>query len=232
MPAASSLELEKQCLELDAAQRLRLLAWNTLPLLQLSVATLLVLVPTFSWSVRLALVVGWIFVVPALAARLVLARWSEPTRDVPFASDAFFKWWAISNLQALFNRLPMLEEVLRLVPGLYSAWLRLWGARIGRTTFWAPGTRVLDRSFLEIGDDVVLGAGARLSSHLIVSHAEGGMRLQVAPIRIGDGAVVGGCSVLGPGSEIAPREATNACQVLPPFSRWENGRRVRAQTDA
>ena len=232
MPAASLREVEDQRLELRAGQRLRLLAWNAVPFLQLAVAALLALGPWFTWTVRLVLVVGWIFIVPALAVRLLLARRSAPTSDVPFASDAFFRWWAVSNLQALFNRLPLLEEALRLVPGLYSAWLRLWGARIGRTTYWAPGTSILDRPFVEIGDDVVLGVGVKCSSHLLMSRSEGDLRLLVAPIRIGDGAIVGGYSVLGPGAEIAPREATPACQILPPFSRWENGRRARGRSDA
>ena len=38
-------------------------------------------------------------------------------------------------------------------------------------------------------------------------------------------------AVLGPGSEIVARETTTACQVMPPFSRWEKGRRLRAQSE-
>lgn len=229
MRVASSPEAQELREALTPRQRLRLLAWNGLPLFQVAVAVLLVGGPWFGWSVRLLALIGWVFVVPPLVARLLLSRWSVPSEDVAFGSDDFFRWWAVSNLQGLFNRLPFLEESLRLFPGLYSAWLRLWGARIGRLTYWSPGVVVLDRPFIEIGDHVVCGVGVNLSSHLILHKAPGGLRLHVAPIRIGDGAIVGGYTVVGPGTEIAPHQATNACQALRPFTRFERGRRLRAE---
>jgi hypothetical protein len=84
---------------------------------------------------------------------------------------------------------------------------------------------VLDRPFLHVGEHVVVGTGVKLSAHLLARDREGQLQLQVAPITLGDGAIVGGYSVLGPGTEIAPHETTIACQVMPPFSRWERGRR-------
>lgn len=115
---------------------------------------------------------------------------------------------------------------MRLVPGLYSPWLRLWGARIGRLTYWSAGTLLTDRSFLSIGDDVVFGAGVRLNSHVITKGADGKLELLLAPIKIGDRVVVGGYSLLTAGTELSPDEATRAFLISPPFSVWKAGKRV------
>ena len=114
-----------------------------------------------------------------------------------------------------------------MVPAVYSAWLRLWGSKIGRLVFWSPGTQILDRSFLEVGDDVLFGAGVRLNPHVMVRNDSGQNELILAPIKIGARAVVGGYSLLAPGSEIMPDEATHACLLLPPFSKWHNGKRIK-----
>ena len=87
----------------------------------------------------------------------------------------------------IFCRLPMLEEIMRLVPGLYSLWLRLWGARVGRLTYWGAGLRILDRSFLHIGDDVIFGAAVRLNPHVLTRNEQGEMELILAGIVMATG---------------------------------------------
>jgi acetyltransferase-like isoleucine patch superfamily enzyme len=129
----------------------------------------------------------------------------------------------------VFCRIPALEEVLRLVPGLYSQWLRLWGARIGRFTYWSAGTLITDRSFLSIGDYVVLGAGVRLNSHVLAPDSDGTVELLLASIKIGDRVMVGGYSLLTAGTEIASGENTRAFLISPPFSSWKAGKRVREE---
>ncbi|HUJ71965.1 MAG TPA: hypothetical protein VLZ30_06955 [Verrucomicrobiae bacterium] len=93
-------------------------------------------------------------------------------------------------------------------------------------TYWAAGLRVLDRSFLHIGDDVVFGAAVRLNPHVLARNAEGKLELILATVRIGDRAVIGGYSLLTAGSEVAADECTRALLLSPPFSRWQDGRRV------
>ena len=68
----------------------------------------------------------------------------------------------VSSARRLFLRFPVLEEILRLVPGLYSLWLRAWGSRIGKLTYWAPQTSYSIAGCLDIGDHVVFGAGVRI----------------------------------------------------------------------
>jgi hypothetical protein len=212
---------------LSVRQRILVMALNALPLLH---AVVVLGVGFWSWAGAHWRVLGALLVLyllPALAARVIVKGFPIRATRMEMGSPDFFKWWALHNMQALFCRLPLLEEVLRLVPSLYSAWLRLWGSRIGRLVYWAPGTRVIDRSFLEVGDDVLFGAGVELIPHLMTRNERGETELLLAPIRIGARAVVGGYSLLAAGTEIPPDEATRAHLLSPPFTKWERGKRVR-----
>lgn len=175
--------------------------------------------------------IAMLYLAPALAARIVMALVPVPEGRIPVGTRAFFAWWALANLQMLFCRLPILEELMRLIPGLYSLWLRLWGARIGRLTYWGAGLRILDRSFLQIGDDVVFGAAVRLNPHVMVRNERGEMELLLASIVVGNRAVVGGYSLLTAGTELGANECTRAFLISPPFSQWREGKRVAKKDD-
>ena len=134
----------------------------------------------------------------------------------------FLKWWTCFQCQVLFLRFPALEEIIRLVPGCYSLWLRLWGSRIGKLTYWAPRTSILDRGFLDIGDNVIFGAGVKLNSHVM----EKG-KLLLAPVKIGHRSLIGGYSLLTAGTEISEGETVRAFLISPPFSKWKDNKRIR-----
>lgn len=213
--------------QLSTGKRLLVLLINYLQFVQVIVLAGTLYWPWSGWPWRIATAVAGLYLLPPLAARLVLA-WRRPASErMAVGSRDFFVWWLLFNLQALFNRFPALEEMLRLVPALYSAWLRLWGARLGKLIYWAPGTLILDRSFLDIGDLVLFGAGVRLNPHVIVRSEQGGMELILSPIRIGDQATIGGYALLTAGTSIAAGEVTRAMLLSPPFSRWKDGRRER-----
>lgn len=211
-------------------RRLLLLLLNLLPLAHVVLLVGLGTIAFGSWPARTAAVLAALYLLPPIAARTGLAGMGIREGSIAFGSRDFFVWWFSMQWQVVFCRFPALEEILRLVPGLYSAWLRLWGARVGRLTYWAPGTLILDRSFLCIGDDVVFGAGVRLNAHVIVREESGESRLLLATIRIGERAQIGGYSLLTAGTTIAPGETTRAFLLSPPFSSWEGGRRVRSDT--
>jgi hypothetical protein len=90
---------------------------------------------------------------------------------------------------------------------------------------------VLDREYLDIGDDVVFGAGVRLNGHVILRNRQGRLELAVGPIKIGSGAAVGGYSLLTAGTEIAAGESTRAHLLSPPFTVWRDGKRFRGDCD-
>ena len=112
------------------------------------------------------------------------------------------------------------------MPGLYGTWLRLWGARVGKLIYWGAGLRILDRSFVAIGNGVIFGATVRLNPHVLARSKTGEVELILATITIGDESLIGGYSLLAAGSEIAPGECTRAFLISPPFSKWKDGLRI------
>lgn len=196
--------------------RLAMLVLNLIPPLH-AAGSIACLFTPWPWLFPIAL-----YLLPLLPGRLLREALRSAPLEIPLGSPDFLKWWACFQCQVLFLRFPALEEILRLIPGLYSLWLRLWGSRIGRLTYWAPGTLIIDRGFLDIGDGVVFGAGVRINPHVV----EDGT-LKLAPVSIGDGAAIGGYSLLTAGSVIFPGETTRAFLISPPFSKWKDGKRIR-----
>lgn len=192
-----------------------MLLLNLVPLLHAAATVGCVLSP-YPWLAPAVL-----YLAPLVPGRLLRESLRKVPAEIAIGSPAFLRWWACFQCQVLFLRFPALEELLRLVPGAYSLWLRLWGSRVGRLTYWAPGTIILDRGFLEIGDHVVFGAGVRLNPHVMARD------LSLAPVKIGDGAMIGGYSLLTAGTEIAAGEATRAFLISPPFSLWKDAKRTR-----
>jgi hypothetical protein len=172
--------------------------------------------------IALALLYG----LPPLATRVLLALCPVPPGSHRIGCKAFLVWWATAQFQMIFCRLPALEEILRLIPGLYSMWLRLWGSKVGRLTFWAPGLRILDRSFLRIGDDVVFGAGVRLNPH-VIADVDGQKLLHLAPITLENRVQIGGYSLLTAGVKVEADESPRSFSLLPPFSLWSKGHRQK-----
>jgi len=196
--------------------RLAMLLLNLVPLLH-AAATIACILSPYPWLAPAVL-----YLAPLIPGRILRETLRSSPPEIAIGSSAFLRWWACFQCQALFLRFPALEELLRLVPGIYSLWLRLWGSRIGALTYWAPGTIILDRGFLEIGDKVVFGAGVRINPHVMENNS-----LLLAPVKIGDDAMIGGYSLLTAGTEIAAGEATRAFLISPPFSKWKNGKRSR-----
>jgi hypothetical protein len=214
---------------MPARQRMAMLLMGYFPMLHASGALLLGIDACLSRSAGLALASGaCLFGLPPLLARLGGLLKPLPHGRVDVGDPAFLGWWWAFQCQMIFNRLPVLEECLRLIPGAYSFWLRLWGSRIGRLVYWAPGMRILDRGLLEIGNGVLFGAGVRLNPHVITRESDGRMLLSVAPVRIGQGVLMGGYSLATAGCSIAEHESPSAHSLLPPFCEWRDGRRVRA----
>ncbi|MBI3551606.1 MAG: hypothetical protein HY077_03745 [Elusimicrobia bacterium] len=226
MPAASS-DNEPAVVDLTRSQQLLVVALNYIPFLEAVSAAAILAFSSGTLPCRALESILFLYLVPPLSTRILFAVFGRPEGRIPAGERAFFVWWASLQLQIVFCRFPGLEEGLRLLPGVYSVWLRLWGSRIGRLTYWSPGTAVLDRSYLNIGDDVTFGAGVRLNGHVLAKNERGRVELLLAPIIIGDRASVGGYSLLTSGTEVAADEATKATLLSPPFSVWKDGHRVR-----
>jgi hypothetical protein len=168
---------------------------------------------------------AWILLLPAILCRVSDRCW--PVRGVhPAASAAARRWWWQQQLQMPFNRVALIEEVMRLVPGLYQCWLWLWGSRVSPLCVFAPEVAVTDRHLLRIGRAAIIGHGCLLGGHL-VHRGEGGWMVRVDVVTVGSGAVIGARALLAPGSSVAADEEFTATLPLPPGHRWEGGRRIK-----
>lgn len=181
----------------------RLVSLFPLLVLTMSAAALALALVT-SCAGWLALVPAVVYFVPPLCFRL--HEKISPLREGLQSLDApeYSPWWGSLQIQNIYNALPALEAILRIVPGCYSAWLRLWGSKIGRGVAWTPRVEISDRSLLEIGDRVIFATKVAHYAHVVDRRTkDGSLRLFVKRIRIGGGAFLGAGSRLGPGAEIA-----------------------------
>ena len=145
----------------------------------------------------------FVYIFPILCFRLHSLFWPL-VFGVSDISSGYSPWWASYQMQRLFIALPSLEALLRLLPGVYSFWLRLWGAKIGKGVLWTPRVEILDRSLLEIGDRVIVGHEVKFIGHFIRLSASGRLKLYVNPVKVGAHAFLGAGSRLGPGASVEP----------------------------
>lgn len=155
--------------------------------------------PTLDRAVVLALSV---YGVP-LAAFKLLER-TTPIEEGPSYLDRpeFSPWWAGHQVQTVLNAFPAFETVLRVLPGVYSAWLRHWGGTVGSGVYWTARAEVLDRNLVDVGDRVVVGHAVIFCSH-IIKPTKNGLFLWVKRVQVGAGAVLGAECRLGPGARVA-----------------------------
>ena len=214
---------------LSPPRKVVILLFNMIPGLQVASFIVAVYLLPQTPLINLAIATALLFLLPPLTSLLVLRLSDIKNKTIIIGSNEYLIWWFLACQQTLFSRLSFLEECIRLIPGLYSLWLRLWGSQIGSLTYWAPGTRILDRSFLNIGDSVILGLGTRLSPHVIMKDDYGTLMLHLDTITVEDNSVIGGYSLLSAGTRILKGSATRAFTISPPYSIWKDTKRVRSR---
>ena len=179
----------------------RILSFYPAFILSLAVATLI----WFGYRpspVQPAAFVFILYLLPPLTLRLHQAIFPLREGLSKLSAPGYSPWWGAHQIQLLYIALPMLEAILRLVPGLYSAWLRLWGSKIGRQVYWTPNVEIIDRSMIEIGHRAVLGHKCKLLGHAIKPKGDA-VVLYLRKIKIGNDVFIGAGSRLGPGATIA-----------------------------
>jgi acetyltransferase-like isoleucine patch superfamily enzyme len=123
--------------------------------------------------------------------------------------------------------------LLRSTP-VWSMYVRLNGARIGRRV-WINSVGVTDHCLLDLGDDVVIGAGVHMSGHTV----EHGV-VKTAPVRIGAGSTVGVNAHVEIGADIGPGCQIGSLAMVPKYSVLRGpgvfvgvpARRVESETPA
>ncbi len=110
-------------------------------------------------------------------------------------------WWGSYQFQLIYITFPCLESLLRLIPGAFSLWLRLWGSQIGCHVIWTPALQLSDRGLLHVGDRVIFGHDVGLYCHIIKPKRDN-LMLYVRSIQIGGDVFVGAGSRLAAGVQI------------------------------
>lgn len=176
------------------------------PLL-LTVAAFLALGVFAAWpnGATAFLVVFVIYLLPPMVLRIML-RWAPLKPGIIAINErTFCSWLASHHIQAFYDALPYLESLLRVIPGFYSAWLRMWGSRVGYGVDWPVRIDVLDREMMDIGNRVVFAREVELSAH-VRQKTETGLRVLVRSVRIGGHAFIGSGVRMGPGA-VAPHDS-------------------------
>jgi acetyltransferase-like isoleucine patch superfamily enzyme len=217
---------------LDTQQNFRykylLFGINFFPFIHTAITFLFLLNTLSIFGFGVSIVYFYFF--PPFLARLLLRFFPIHSNSIKVESNEFTYWWILFQLQIVFSRLFFLEELLRLVPGLYSIWLRSWGSKIGSFVIWSPGVRIYDRTMLVVGNNVVLGAGAQISSHLY-SKQDGESTILFDKVVIGTNVILGGNSIIGPGVVIHDGEITPATLLLPPYSHFKDNKRIKIKSN-
>lgn len=158
-----------------------------------------------------------IYLEPPLLWRVVKKIWGQPegVSYLGVKTKEGNSWWVAFHLQQLFNTFHFFEQLLTLFPGVYSAWLRLWGSEIGKKVNWTPESRLVDRTHLRIGDRVLIGNHSYLAAHAIKKRGDKYL-LYVKAVEVGADAVLAYRVTLAPGAVVEPGSFIEAGKAVYP----------------
>lgn len=160
-----------------------------------------------------ALLLFIVYVLPPIVLRVML-RWAPLQQGIACIDGrSFCPWLASHHIQAFYDALPYLESLLRVIPGFYSMWLRMWGSRVGYGVEWPVRIDVLDRNLMDIGNRVVFSREVELAAHVRQKMDGGGSRVLVRTVRIGGYAFLGAGVRVGPGASV-PHNANVPAMTL------------------
>lgn len=209
----------------------------TLPASVLAVSTFLAM-----WVVATAgaLYDHWIVVLVAPAAFLggglavvcVVAgfKWLAVGRYVPRTEplwSPFVRWSELVTGLYEAAAVPALLQALSGTPML-GPLLRLFGTHVGRRTL-VDTTYLTEFDLVHLGDDVTIGAGVSLQTHLFEDRV-----MKMSDVRIAEGASVGARSVVlydaevGPDSTLGPLSLVMKGETLTGGTHWQG---IPAQSD-
>lgn len=178
-----------------------LLAWTADEPVARVVATSFAIVPSYALF-AIVLMFG-----SALASRVTGWR-TQPDAEMRLADLD----WPLLD----WVRYMVAIHVVRLFAGslfrgtpIWSAYLRLNGARVGRRVY-VNSLAVSDHNLLDFGDDVVIGGDVHLSGHTV----ERGF-VKTATVRLGNHATIGLGSLISIGVTIGPGVQIGALSLVP-----------------
>jgi len=199
------------------------LALNYVPLLHVVSGITLALAAFATPAARAACLALWIYLLPPVVSRITLAAFGRPAGRATLDTRDYRVWWFLTQWQMVFNRLPWLEELLRLVPGLYPLWIALWGGRLHQFAYVSPGVLITDRYLVDVGRGAVLGMKSTLAGHIAVRDDSGRFVVIIGTPTVESEAIVGGEAGIGPGATLRTGHLLPAGRRIAPFSVWPRG---------
>ena len=179
----------------------QILAFFPTVIMALSGVAFLWLCRSDSWIVaicRLLLLLFTLYGLPVLTYR-IHSHFHPLKEGISYLKgEKYSPWWGSHQIQAIYIAFPLLETVLRLIPGVFSAWLRLWGANIGKQVYWGSIGEISDRGSLKVCDRALIGHRVGFYAHIIKPKRQN-LLLYVKQIKIGEGAFIGSGSYIGAG---------------------------------
>ena len=151
------------------------------------------------------------------------------TEGVSYLRDEQYSpWWGAHQIQSIYIAFPILETVLRLIPGVFSAWLRLWGAQVGKQVYWGSIGEISDRELLRVGDNALIGHRVGFYAHIIKPKRDN-LLLYVKAIEIGENAFVGSGSYIGAGVVVTPNAYLESGSEIHPNKTVTGHKRTDSQ---
>jgi hypothetical protein len=130
-------------------------------------------------------------------ARLIFGQKTEGAYKVGKHAKIGNLWLIYYQLQLIYTHFSAFERFLRLFPGAYSAWLRLWGSKIGKAINWTAECQIVDRGHLVVGDRAFFGNRCYLSAHAL-KKIKNQYLLYVKNVTVGSDSMVSYSAHLGP----------------------------------
>lgn len=169
---------------------------------------------------RTSVLAAWVYLLPPLAARLIIVAWGRPEGRLTQDMATYRVWWVLTQWQIMFNRLPWLEELLRLVPGLYALWIGLWGGHLSPFAYVGPGVLITDRQAIRVERGAILGMKCLLAGHLAMRDEAGRWLVLAAAPVVEAEAIVGGDARLGPGAVLRAGHMLPTGRRINSFDEW------------
>ena len=196
------------------------LALNFVPALHILCGAWLGLGVADSPAAGAAVFLIWLYLAPPFCGRLLIALFGRPEGRLTQDMRTYRVWWALTQLQIVFNRLPWLEELLRLFPGVYAAWIWLWGGRLSSFAYVGPGVLITDRHAVNVERGAVLGLRSILAGHLASRDGAGRFVVIAAAPTVESEAILGGLSALGPGAILRAGCMLPTGRHVGPMAEW------------
>ena len=174
----------------------------------------------------LGLIIFIIFFFTPLLYRALKSIFNESRGRVLIGKYAKYgSIWVIGfHLQQFYTSFRSFERFMILIPGLYSFWLRLWGAKIGKKIIWTPQSLIVDRPHVEIGDKTLIGNYTYISAHYIVKIKKK-YYLIISNVKVGSDCVLSYQCTVAPGSIIEDTVFMEAASVTYPNETIKEGTR-------